>query len=486
MIPASRRSTRGRPAPPECAFVGLGLFNDFKTQETQVVYDAVIIGAGLAGLEAARDLRARGLRVTVLEARDRVGGRVENIVLPDGSYLEMGGQWIGSGFDALRELIAHYGLETVGIPEPDGRFIVRQHDKTHQVPTDGNTTVLNPFEVADLGQGLLRLRRLAHRLVNDEAWARANHLWLEQTLERWASANIRTEMSRARLAEVFASAFEVEAADTPLAKALHLVQDGPDLESMLAVNGQLEQLRVVGGLHELARRMAADLGDTVRLGQEVTCVRHRADGATVVLASGEEIEARFVISTLPPRLATALAHEPALPAWRAEESDKVNPGNVIKAYLLFDEPFWRARGLSGQSSADAGPVRVTFDTTPANASQGHLMGFFAGSEAVSLAKRTPQIRERAFLESVRASFGDGVPQPSGYVERDWTAEQFTQGCHGAHFAPGIWTTVGPGLAKPEGVLYWAGAEYATRFNGYMEGALRSGQAAAAAVASRCA
>ena len=238
------------------------------------MYDAVIIGAGLAGLEAARDLRARGLRVIVLEARDRVGGRVENIVLPDGSYLEMGGQWIGSGFDALRELIAHYGLETVGIPEPDGRFIVRHHDKTHQVPTDGNTTVLNPFEVADLGQGLLRLRRLAHRLVNDEAWARANHLWLEQTLERWASANIRTEMSRARLAEVFASAFEVEAAGTPLSKALHLVHDGPDLESMLAVNGQLEQLRVVGGMHELARRMAADLGDTVRLGQEAVSYTH--------------------------------------------------------------------------------------------------------------------------------------------------------------------------------------------------------------------
>ena len=129
---------------------------------------------------------------------------------------------------------------------------------------------------------------------------------------------------------------------------------------------------------------------------------------------------------------------------------------------------------------------MTFDTTPASASQGHLMGFFSGAEAASLAKRTPQLRERAFFESVCASFGDDVPQPCGYVERDWAAEHFTQGCHGAHFGPGIWSTVGPGLQMPEGVLYWAGAEYSTRFNGYMEGALRSGQAAAAAVASRCA
>ena len=450
------------------------------------MFDAASIGAGLAGLEAARDLSARGLRVVVLEARDRVGGRVENITLPDGSYLEMGGQWIGAGFDAMRELIDHFGLETVGIPQPDGKFIVRARGKAHHVPTDGHTTVLNPFEVADLGQGLLRLRRLSRRLRDDGAWVQANEVWLGQTLQRWAAANIRTETSRTRLSEVFASAFEVDAATTSLSDALGLILEGPDLESMLAVNGQLQQLRLVGGMQGLAGRMAEELGDAVRLGAEVVAVRHNASGATVVLADGEEIGARFVISTLPPRLATSLKHEPALPAWRAEAADKINPGNVIKAYLLFDEPFWRSAGLSGQSSADAGPVRVTFDTTPASASQGHLMGFFTGSEAASLAERTPQMRERAFLESVRASFGDDVPQPCGYVERDWAAEHFTQGCHGAHFAPGIWSAVGPGLAKPEDVLYWAGAEYSTRFNGYMEGALRSGQAAAAAVASRCA
>ena len=146
------------------------------------MFDAAIIGAGLAGLEAARDLSARGLRVVVLEARDRVGGRVENITLPDGSYLEMGGQWIGAGFDAMRELIEHFGLETVGIPQPDGKFIVRARGKAHHVPTDGHTTVLNPFEVADLGQGLLRLRRLSRRLRDDGAWAQANEVWLGQTL----------------------------------------------------------------------------------------------------------------------------------------------------------------------------------------------------------------------------------------------------------------------------------------------------------------
>ena len=450
------------------------------------MFDAAIIGAGLAGLAAARDLAARGLRVVVLEARDRVGGRVENVMLPDGSYLEMGGQWIGSGFDVLHELVEHFHIDTVGIPKPDGKFIVRSRDKAVEVEADGGTAALNPFEVADLGQALLRLRRLAHRLRDDHAWADANEGWLKQTLQRWTSANTRIDMAQARMLNVFESVFHLNPDETPLSEALHLVLVGPDLESMLAINGQLQQLRLVGGIYLLAERMANELGDAVRVGAEVVKVRHSDVSATAVLASGEEIEARYIISTLPPRLAMSLPHEPALPQWRAQEADKINPGNVIKAYLLFDEPFWRAKGLSGQSSADAGSVRVTFDTTLDGAEQGHLMGFFTGAEAASLSKRTVQMRERAFLESVRASFGDDVPQPCGYVERDWAAEAFTQGCHGAHFAPGIWTAVGPSLAEPEHVLYWAGAEYAQQFNGYMEGALRSGLAAAAAVASRCA
>lgn len=449
------------------------------------MFDCAIIGAGLAGLVAALDLRSRGLDVVVLEARDRVGGRVENATLADGSYLELGGQWIGPGFDALLELINKYGLKTIEPPTQGGAFIVRTRGEVTEVPAGEEEPNLNPFEVADLGQGLLRLRRLAQRLKADNVWASANHVWLGQSVHRWAAANLRTRKAQQRFEDVYRAAFGSLEEETTLREALERVADGPDLESMLATNGRLQQLRVDGGLYALTKAMADDLGDAVRLGAVVTKVRHAADGATVVLADGEEIRARYVLSTLPPRLAMNLEHEPPLPAWRAESADKVDPGNVIKAFLLFDKPFWRDRGLSGQSSADEGAVRVTFDTTAEGSETGHLMGFFAGSEADSLSKRTSTIRERAFLESVKQSFGD-VPKPIAYIERDWASEPFSGGCHGAHFVPGIWTSVGPSLAEPEGVLYWAGAEYATRFNGYLEGAVRSGLSAAAAVASQSA
>ena len=231
----------------------------------------------------------------------------------------------------------------------------------------------------------------------------------------------------------------------------------------------------------LCEALANDLGDVVRLGNPVTKVTH-GDTAVVTLASGETVEARTVVSTLPPRLAVALEYDPPLPQWRRDVAEKVAPGNVIKAYLVYETPFWRERGLSGQSSSDEGAVRVTFDTTPADSTRGLLMGFFEGNEADSLAHRSLETRRRAFVESAVHAFGEEAAEPSEYIERDWSAEQYTRGCHGAHFAPGIWTSNGPVLAASEGCLYWAGAEYSTKFNGYMEGAVRSGEEVAATIA----
>ena len=442
--------------------------------------DCAIIGAGLAGLVAARDLRNRGLGVVVIEARDRVGGRVENGVLADGQYVELGGQWIGAGHDAIFELIERYGLRTIGIPAR-GNLVVRVHGRLLEVPSAADGVELTPFEVADLSQGLLRLRRLAHRLADDPAWVAANGAWLRQDLRRWVRTNLRTSGAQARFGEVYEAAFGPMVPHATLEEGLRQINAGPSLETMIANNGGLNQQRIDGGMIALCEALAADLGDVVRLGNPVTKVTH-GDTAVVTLESGETIEARTVVSTLPPRLAVALEYDPPLPQWRRDVAEKVTPGNVIKAYLVYETPFWRERGLSGQSSSDEGAVRVTFDTTPADSTRGLLMGFFEGNEADFLAHRSLETRRRAFVESAVRAFGAEAAEPIEYLERDWSAEQYTRGCHGAHFAPGVWTSNGPVLAAPDGCLYWAGAEYSTKFNGYMEGAVRSGEEVAATVA----
>lgn len=445
------------------------------------MFDCAIIGAGLAGLVAAQYLVDRGLTVAVVEGRDRVGGRIENKVLSDGGYVELGGQWIGPGFDSLTEIIESVGLTTIGLPSK-GNLVVRLRGQALEVPSSEEAPALTPFEVSDLGQGLLRLRRLADRLRDDAAWRKSNSVWLNQDLRRWVSTNLRTQGAQRRFSEVYHAAFGPMPKGATLLEGLHQVNAGPDLETMLASNGGLHQKRVDGGMAAVVDALADRLGDVVRLGAEVVTVRYDERSATVVLADGEEIEARQVISTLPPRLAVQLDYDPPLPQWRREAAEKVAPGNVIKAFLIYDHPFWRDKGFSGQSSADEGAVRVTFDTTADNSDRGHLMGFFEGADADSLARRSVTLRERAFIDSVVRTFGDTAAKPVAYIERNWSTEKFTGGCHGAHFSPGVWTTNGPILAEPEGVLHWAGAEYATRFNGYMEGAVRSGREVAAAVA----
>ena len=443
--------------------------------------DCAIIGAGLAGLVAAQYLVDRGLDVTVLEGRDRVGGRIENRILSDGGYVELGGQWIGPGFDALTEIIDDLGLNLIGLPAK-GNLVVRLRGQALEVPSSEEAPALTPFEVSDLGQGLLRLRRLAERLRDDAAWRKSNEAWLGQDLRRWVSTNLRTQGAQRRFAEVYSAAFGPMPKGATLLEGLHQVNSGPDLETMLASNGGLHQKRVEGGMATVLEAMAARLGDTVRLDSEVAKVAYGERSATITLVNGEQIEARQVVVTLPPRLAVELDYDPPLPLWRKEAAEKVAPGNVIKAFLIYDHPFWRDRGFSGQSSADEGAVRVTFDTTADNSNRGHLMGFFEGADADSLSRRSVTLRERAFVDSVVRTFGETAARPVAYIERNWSTERLTGGCHGAHFSPGVWTTNGPLLAAPEGVVHWAGAEYATRFNGYMEGAVRSGREVAAAVA----
>lgn len=442
------------------------------------VLDCVVVGAGFAGLTAAVELATRGKDVVVLEARDRIGGRVHTVD-HDGQIIEIGGQWVSPGNEQMHKLIAEAGVDLVG-PQEGALMIRSQGGVFRGLTAPDRNHSLTPFEMADLGQGVLRFRRLAERVVADPTWAAANVTWLGQPLSRWVRANLRTPAAQQDFTAVLASVEDGLSDGLSLGAALETSIGGTDLESLFTVSGGLKLRRVVGGMHQLAEHLADKLGDRIRLGVEVSGIDHYAERVVVHTSSGESFEARRAIVTLSPWMARDLDYNPPLPSWRDEVSCRTSPGHVIKCFVIYPTPWWREEGLSGQMSADEGTVRVTFDITDPGG-PGVIMGFMEGSEADTMSKRSLTIRERAVIDSLAAVFGDKARQPHQYVDYDWVSDPLTRGAHTPHFAPGIWSVNGQLLAEPVGPIRFAGAEYAGKYNGYLEGAVRSAQDEARAV-----
>jgi len=439
----------------------------------------IVVGAGLAGLSAARRLVASGREVVVLEARDRVGGRVRGGELA-GHPVEVGGTWLGEGHAMMYALVEELGLSTFRTWNDSGSVLLELGGRQSRLaPHKGATPRLNPFALADLAQGLLRFERMATKVDLEQPWATPGARRLDgQTFESWIRRNLRTSAGRAYFHTACEAVFAADACDLSLLHALFYARSNADFETLLAVDRGAQQDRVVGGSVRVAEGLAVLLGDRVRLGAVVRSVRHGADEVAVELRDGSRVTGERLVVAIPPMLAGRLEYDPPLPSWRDQLTQKLPAGSVVKAFAAYPTPFWRDEALNGQAASDRGPVKVTFDVSPPAAEVGMMLGFIEGGDARDWVRLSAQDRRRSFLDSLVRYFGPTAGNPIAYLEQDWTAEEFSRGCYGAHFAPGVWTAFGEALRPPVGRIHWAGAEYAVHWNGYMEGAVRSGEATA--------
>ncbi len=449
------------------------------------VHDVVVVGAGLAGLAAARRLDGAGRDVVVVEARGRVGGRTENVDVDGDTIVEAGGQWIGHTQTRMYALVDELGLETFPTYNDGENLLLMGGRRSTFGTTKGAVPKLSPFALADLAQATLRFARMARSVPLEAPWEADRAAdWDAQTFETWIRRNVRTRQGRAYFRIVAEAVFSAESTDMSLLHTLFYVHSGTDLDTLLAVDRGAQEHRIVGGSVRIAETMAAALGDRVVLDSPVRTIAHDDAGVRVTARDGRGWRGRVGIVTLPPTLAGRLEYDPPLPSWRDQLTQRLPAGSVIKCFAVYDRPFWRDAGLTGQAVSDEGPVKVTFDNSPPAGTPGILLAFTEANDGRGLARLSPAARRDAVLRRLADYFGPRALEPVRYLERDWMAEEFTRGCYGAHVTPGVWTAYGHALRAPVGPLLWAGAETAEVWNGYMEGAVRSGERAADEAAAR--
>ena len=439
----------------------------------------VVLGAGLAGLSAARRLQRAGVDVLVLEARDRVGGRPERGTTADGTPVELGGQWIGPTQNRMYELVDELGLHTFATYNTGEHVVLLGGRLGRLAAHRGAVPRLGPFVLADLFRGLRRFAAVAGSVPLERPWEAPDARLLDgQTFETWIRRNLRTDTGRAYFRVATEAVFSAESTDLSALHAAFYAHSGTDLETLLSVDRGAQQDRIIGGTILISERMAAELGDSVVLGAAAAGIDQDSTGVSVHCRDGRTVRAQRAIVTLPPTLAGRLTYAPALPSWRDQLTQRLPAGSVIKVYAVYPEPFWREDGSTGQAASDTGPVKVTFDNSPPDGKPGILMGFLEADDGRRWARRSLPERRDIVLECFARYFGPRARSPVEYLERDWMAEEFSRGCYGAHFTPGVWTSYGDALREPIGRLHWAGAECSPVWNGYMEGAVRSGESAA--------
>jgi len=440
--------------------------------------DVVVIGSGLAGLVAARDLVAAGASVVVMEARDRVGGRLLNHDIGGGKVVEVGGQWVGPTQDRVLALARELGLETFPTHSA-GENVIEYRGGLSRYR--GAIPRINPAVLLDVERAQRRLNRLARRVPLEAPWEAPRASRLDsQTAATWMDRNLFTRGGRALLELATEAVWAAQPEDISLLHFLFYVHSAGSLELLLDTEGGAQQDRIVGGSQLLAIRLAERLGERVVLEAPVRRISH-GPGGVAVEGDGAGARGKAAILAMAPTLAGRIVYDPPLPGFRDQLTQRMPMGTVAKCMAVYDEPFWRGEGLTGEGTSDRGPVKVTFDNSPPDGSPGVLLGFLEGRHARELGRVGAEERRAAVLDCFGRLFGPRAARPDDYVERLWAEEEWTRGCYGCHMPAGAWTSYGPALRPPIGPLHWAGSEYATVWNGYMDGAVSSGEHAASEV-----
>lgn len=442
--------------------------------------DVVIVGAGLSGMIAARTVLAAGLTPLVLEADTRVGGRILTEEVAPGLPVEIGAQWIGDTHERMFALAAELGVETFPQYEEGetsyelvGSGVLREND-FHTRYAD---------ELASLERVFRELDQLAAEVPVDAPWlAPRADAWDAITAGAWYDAQGLSVVARTLLEICTVGILAVPTVEVSFLHLLFTIQTcGVTSELFAESEGGAQTTRFVGGTSEIPRRLAALITDHILLEAPVQLIEHSADSVTVHCRGGITARGRRVIVAVSPTLAGRIMYDPPLSGVRDQLTQRMPNGSSMKAFFVYDEPFWRADGLNGQLISDIGPARMSNDTCIPGDDHGVLLLFLEGQQARTFGRMPTGERRSALTAELVRHYGDKAAHPEFYVDGEWSDRQWTRGCYNANLGPLVWTTYGAALSAPIGAIHWASTDTATYWSAYMEGAVEAGERAARAV-----
>jgi len=460
--------------------------------------DVVVIGAGLAGLVAARELQSCGLSVRLLEAAPRAGGRLRRTRLEwpgGGTWVDLGGQWVGPTQTRMLALLDQAGLERFTSPH-DGDTVLRFGGQRctfsgfFQGFPEGQPPAVPQRDWQDAMAALARFNALASDLPGDDhphtapGAAELDRL----SFQDWIDANTHTPFARWYFAYFCRAVGFLGPAEPEQVSLLHVLwgqRSAPQAEHP-------EDELIHGGAGALLERLLADLEpDTLRLGEPVQRIVEATGQAgqpwpVRVESTTARHPCRAVIVAMPPSQAAAMAFSPALPADRQMLQNGMAMGHCAKVLVAYDGPWWRRLGLSGIAIGDRPTIELCADSSDPRTDAGVLAAFVVGHRYRAWSELEPAARRQAVLDDLVSYFGAEAASPLAYVEQDWPREPFVGGAFAAWMPPGLWSQAGEALRRPHGRVHWAGTETATRWAGFFDGAVRSGEEAAAQVRQRLA
>jgi len=449
--------------------------------------DVVIVGAGPAGLTAARELKKAGLSVAVLEARDRVGGRTWTDTI-DGAMLEIGGQWVSPDQTELLALLDELGLKTYSRYR-DGNSVYIGADGKRTLYT-GDSFPVSETTAAEMDKLTALLDSLAAEIGPTEPWAHPKARELDTiSFHHWLRANSSDEEACNNIGLFIAGGMLTKPAHAFSALQAVLMAASAGSFSHLTDEDFILDKRVIGGMQQVSLLIAEELGEDVVLDSPVRTINWRTAasgedtaGHTVTAVSERAtVNARFVIMAVPPNLYSRVSFNPPLPRRQHQMHQHQSLGLVIKVHAVYSSPFWREDGLSGTCFGAGALVQEVYDNTNHGDSRGTLVGFVSDEKADAMFELTAEQRRRAILESMAGFLGDKAVEPEVYYESDWGSEEWTRGAYAASYDLGGLHRYGKDQHAPVGPIYWSCSDLAAEGYQHVDGAVRMGRHTAARI-----